>query len=1163
MAPQSLRQTTSAPPARRRKPAKVVRLGCEQFEDRIAPALFNVQSPLSFTGLNNNGCVAVADFNKDGIMDAVMTNFGTDYASGAGSTITILYGKSGGGFTPVTLSTGGTNPSFVAVADINGDGWPDLVVCNANKQGTGSVSVFKNDGHGNLSLVGTPFSTFSNNAAWVGLADMTGDHVLDVVVASFGKDDGTGNNITGNNITIFQGNADAQGHGDFTFSSNPITTLAPSSQFIPTSLAIADFNGDGILDIAATVPGVPADSTQPQPDGSVYVFQGTGSGGFAAPNQYDSGGALPVNIQVADLNGDNKPDLVVANAGDPKATPEFKNNSVGVLLNVSSGGSLNFGPTNSLTANCYGTFAVAVADFNLDGKPDIAAVNYGSQTGSSPAAFVSIYLGDGTGSFAAASPGTYDTQTNSGGGQYLAVGDFDGNGTPDLIVAHASNLVGLLLNTSTVTVASTTTTLSSSANPSTFKQAVTITATVQASAGTVSGGTVTFFDNGNQIGNPVNLVNQQATLTTSSLTVGTHPITATYSGATGFSGSPSNQLNQVVNYGAAQSFSFAGVPTTLTAGSQFGITVTALDQFGNLAGGYLGTIHFTSSDLRAGLPADYTFTATDNGAHTFATPVTLVTAGSQTVTATDTTTSSITGTSSKVAVTAASATHFNLSTPATATTGTAISVSVTALDPFNNVASSYLGTIHFTSSDAQAGLPPDYPFVAGDNGLHTFASGVTFANPGNQTVTATDTTTNTINGTSPPITVSAAPATHFSISIPTQATAGAPFDLTITALDQSGNTASGYLGTVHFTSTDPHALLPTDYTFKAGDNGAHTFPLGATLEMAGSQTVTGTDTATSSITGTSGTVAVSAAAATHFSVSTSATATAGTALSVTVTALDPFNNTATSYTGTVHFTSSDPQAVLPPDFPFGAGDNGVHTFAGSVTLETPGNQTVTASDTKTASITGTSGPVAVSLVVPKFPVGSGAPLILVTTARVKHRVQVRVLNADGSLRFAFFPYGRSYRGGVHWAIADVNGDGFPDVVVTSATAPVQKVKVYDGRTGAIIQSFSGAPRSLVGGVHVAAGDLNGTGMAEVVIGAGSQVRVFNPLTGQLLFRATPLGKRSVRVAVVDLTGSGVDDFLALTKSGSRVAAFDGRTFQRLSAAAITMPMWEILAVASR
>ena len=57
----------------------------ERLEERLAFALFNVQAPLSFTGLNNNSCVVTADLNKDGFSDAVLTNFGTDYASGAGT----------------------------------------------------------------------------------------------------------------------------------------------------------------------------------------------------------------------------------------------------------------------------------------------------------------------------------------------------------------------------------------------------------------------------------------------------------------------------------------------------------------------------------------------------------------------------------------------------------------------------------------------------------------------------------------------------------------------------------------------------------------------------------------------------------------------------------------------------------------------------------------------------------------------------------------------------------------------------------------------------------------------------------------------------------------------------------------------------------------------
>jgi hypothetical protein len=111
---------------------------------------------------------------------------------------------------------------------------------------------------------------------------------------------------------------------------------------------------------------------------------------------------------------------------------------------------------------------------------------------------------------------------------------------------------------------------------------------------------------------------------------------------------------------------------------------------------------------------------------------------------------------------------------------------------------------------------------------------------------------------SSPFTVSAGPATHFSISAPATATAGAPFTVTVTALDADANTATGYLGTVNFTSSDVAASVPASYTFVAGDNGVHTFSSGVTLVTAGSQTITATDSVTPSTTGTSGPITVSA-----------------------------------------------------------------------------------------------------------------------------------------------------------------------------------------------------------------------------------------------------------------------------------------------------------------
>src|SRR5206468_3536171 len=132
-------------------------------------------------------------------------------------------------------------------------------------------------------------------------------------------------------------------------------------------------------------------------------------------------------------------------------------------------------------------------------------------------------------------------------------------------------------------------------------------------------------------------------------------------------------------------------------------------------------------------------------------------------------------------------------------------------------------------------------------------------------------------------------------------------------------TDTSYGGTVHFTSSDGAASLPANSTLTSG-----TGTFSATLDTAGNQTITATDTVTSSITGTSNSIAVSAASATHYAVSAPASATAGSAFSFTVTALDQFGNTAAGYGGTVHFTSSDGQAVLPGNSTL---TNGTGTFS--------------------------------------------------------------------------------------------------------------------------------------------------------------------------------------------------------------------------------------------
>ena len=194
-------------------------------------------------------------------------------------------------------------------------------------------------------------------------------------------------------------------------------------------------------------------------------------------------------------------------------------------------------------------------------------------------------------------------------------------------------------------------------------------------------------------------------------------------------------------------------------------------------------------------------------------------------------------------------------------------------------------------------------------------------------------------------------ATTFVVLTANPFVAGSAHNVTVTAKDAGSSVATWYQGTIHFTTSDTAASLPANYTFTVGDAGVHTFSLGVSLKTAGTRTVTATDTVTPSITGSQSAIVVTPAAATTLSVSGLASPrTAGAAGSVTVTARDAYGNTAAGYHGKVHFSSTDPAAVLPADYTFTAGDSGVHVF--SVILNTAGTQSVTATDTVTSSIKG-------------------------------------------------------------------------------------------------------------------------------------------------------------------------------------------------------------------
>ena len=217
--------------------------------------------------------------------------------------------------------------------------------------------------------------------------------------------------------------------------------------------------------------------------------------------------------------------------------------------------------------------------------------------------------------------------------------------------------------------------------------------------------------------------------------------------------------------------------------------------------------------------------------------------GYQTITVTDTLTGSIVGTVT-LAVTSNPATHFAVSGSASTVAGNPMLIEVTALDSLGNIALGYAGTVHFTSTDAQAFIPADATLTGG---IGFFAAALRTA--GSDTLTAMDTTNPNIAG-SATIDVSAAAANHFVLSGPTTVVTGMAFAFTVTAKDSYSNTALNYHGTVQISSSDTSSTLPLSNTLTGGI-GVFT----VTLKSGGSQTLTATDVANTTITGTSNSIA--------------------------------------------------------------------------------------------------------------------------------------------------------------------------------------------------------------------------------------------------------------------------------------------------------------------
>jgi hypothetical protein len=542
---------------------KVLFLICTFAAFTSVPVL--AQSGLNFSpavgygsGGNGGNSIAVADLNGDGRPDLVVADWCGTSACTSGN-VAVLLGNGDGTFqTAVPYGSGGLYADWVVVADLRGNGKLDLVVANCGSVlnnicvGTnGGVGVLLGNGDGTFQPAVSYSQTFGVAAVAAADADMDGK--IDLLIAT---NCGSGGSYTGCVGVLL-------GKGDGTFA----TALTYSSGgYSPGAITVGQVNGDGKPDVVVAHCGTVAGCGA----GNVGVLLGNGDGTFAAGAIYGSAGIYPDGVAISDLNGDGKADVVVANSS---TSLSVNAGDLGILLGNGDG---TFQAAVAYPSGGYGAASVAVVDVNGDGKLDMVVANCsstsGSCSGSSGTVGVGVLLGNGDGTFQTVI--TYGSGGNTPFG--LAVADLNGDTKPDIVVANCGSgncggrpgRVGVLINAS---LGGTTTKMASSANPSTFGQSVTFTATVTSGFKGTPTGTVNLFDGTTNLGTPGLDSSGVATLTTASLAVGTHSITAKYSGDGNFWTSTSSLLSQVMQGAIAQIS-----PTSLAFGNQtVGISSTS------------------------------------------------------------------------------------------------------------------------------------------------------------------------------------------------------------------------------------------------------------------------------------------------------------------------------------------------------------------------------------------------------------------------------------------------------------------------------------------------------------------------------------------------------------------------------------------------------------
>jgi len=391
---------------------------------------------------------------------------GIAVVNGGDQSVSAFLNNGSDNFTQSSVGGTGPLPDGVAIGDFNGDGTADMAVPNALDN---TVTVYLSQSGGGYAPTSLATGTFPTSVA---AGVLTGNGLEDFAVTNGGD----------NTLELFLNN----GSGGFT------TTTLPTGN-APSSVAIGNLGGAGPADLAVTNSG----------DNTVTVFLSNGSGGYTTTTLPT--GNQPASVAIGPLGSNGAPGFAVANAG---------NNTLTLYVSNGSGG---FTASTLTTGNS--PQSVGIGDFNGDGLADVAVANNVDNT-------VTVFLKDTNDS------GYTPTTLSTGSGPVaLAVGDLSDAGKLDIATANQfSNTLTLLENT---TPQSSKATLTATPSTSTFGQFVTFSTTVAPQVSLPGAptptGTVTYTVDGVALA-PTTVSGGKAMLKTQELGVGTHTITASYSG---------------------------------------------------------------------------------------------------------------------------------------------------------------------------------------------------------------------------------------------------------------------------------------------------------------------------------------------------------------------------------------------------------------------------------------------------------------------------------------------------------------------------------------------------------------------------------------------------------------------------------------------------------